>query len=204
MSENSPHHLKRMLRASSRLQSHGSQHRPEVFLPVLLSIQHTRATIRRIVAATIHDSRRTVDEPVVHTAHSTIDPGLQLVDVVVWTGVTVFSSSRGVGLHCVQPVEEASDPLQLWWRALLADRVRIAAEVDLGEQSISAFVSCSLAQVEFNLPKLQTPVVWMTPRPHQQHPSKSVRPAGCPKSGAAGLAQPWPLQNSQPPAFWPS
>merc|ERR1719414_1539709 len=125
--------------------------RPRTLLPVLRSIQHTCATIRRIVAAAIHDARCTVDEPRIPVAHSTIDPSLQLVEVVVWGCVPVFSCHCRIGLHCVQPVEEASDPLQFCWRAILTDRIWVCAEVDLGEQSIPALGSGSLAQVIIQL-----------------------------------------------------
>merc|ERR1719414_2854032 len=125
--------------------------RPRTLLPVLRSIQHTCATIRRIVAAAIHDARCTVDEPRIPVAHSTIDPSLQLVEVVVWGCVPVFSCHCRVGLHRVQPVEEACDPLQLCWRAILTDRIWVCAEVDLGEQSIPALGSGSLAQVIIQL-----------------------------------------------------
>merc|ERR1719384_3019261 len=131
--------------------AHDGQHLVEIGLPVLLSIQHTCATIRRIVAAAIHNARCTVDEPRIPVVHSTIDPSLQLVDVVVWGCVPVFSCHCRVGLHRVQPIEEASDPLQFCWRAILTDRVWVCAEVNLGEQSIPALRSGSLAQVIIQL-----------------------------------------------------
>merc|ERR1719468_1064723 len=136
------------------LQTHGSQHRVEVVLAVFVPVQDTCATIRWIVAAAIHDARRAIDEPHVRTAHSTIDPGLQLVDVVVCAGVPVFSGSRGVSLHRVQPVEEASDPLELWGATRRTDRIRVGAEVDLREQSIPAFSSSSLAQIVIQLAEI--------------------------------------------------
>merc|ERR550539_1979810 len=136
------------LASSRRLpQPHGGQHRPEVGLPLPLSMQLTRATIRWIVAATIHDARRAVDEPHIRGVESTVDPGFELVDVVIWGGIPVISCRSGIGLHRVQPIEKASDPLQLRRRARLANRIRVGAEVDLGEQSIPAFNSGSSAQV---------------------------------------------------------
>merc|ERR1719362_669230 len=141
-------------RPSRRSQAHGGQHRLEICLPLPLSMQITRATIRWIVAAAIHDARRAVDEPHIRAVQSTIDPSLELVDVIIWVGVPVVSCGRGIGLHRIQPIEEASDPLQLWWRTHLADRIRVAAEVYLGEQSIPAFVSGSLAQVIIQLTEI--------------------------------------------------
>merc|ERR1740129_2157768 len=87
--------------ASSRRspQSHDVQHRPEVGLPFPLSMQFTCATIRWIVAATIHDARSAVDEPHIRGVPSTVHPGLKLVEVVIWGGVPVFSCRRGIGLH---------------------------------------------------------------------------------------------------------
>merc|ERR1719418_270995 len=142
------------LKFACRSQTHGVQHLPEIRLPLLLSMQVARTTIRRIVAAAIHDARRAIDEPHIGSVQSTIDPSLELVDVIIWGGVPILSCRSGIGLHRGQPIEEASDPLQLWWRARLADRIRVGAEIYLGEQSIPTFVSGSLAQVIIQLTKV--------------------------------------------------
>ena len=98
-------------------------------LAVAARIGAADALERRVVAAAVDDAGRKIDEAVVARVHPVVHPGLEDVEVPF--------AAHVVRLHVVQPVEEAREPAQL--RVLgLADRARVGAKVDVGEEGVLA------------------------------------------------------------------
>mmetsp|Transcript_1692 Transcript_1692/g.5587 ORF Transcript_1692/g.5587 Transcript_1692/m.5587 type:complete len:491 (-) Transcript_1692:212-1684(-) len=118
---------------------------PGVDLAVAARIGAADALERGVVAAAVDDAGRKIDEAVVARVHPVVHPGLEDVEVPF--------AAHVVRLHVVQPVEEAREPAQL--RVLgLADRTRVGAKVDVGEEGILAALRCLLARKVVELAKV--------------------------------------------------